>query len=84
MNNCNFFKKILIKIPLYSGIKSKINMNDDDDEDTVSYDIYNEFTYRPDLTLPLTGDEILTLLHPFIVVGFLVGVSLKFVDSTDI
>lgn len=45
-------------------------MNDDDDDDTVSYDIYNEFIYRPDLSEPLTGEEILTIAHPFILVVF--------------
>lgn len=50
-------------------------MVDNDDDDTVSYDIYNEFTYRPDLTLPLTGDEVLTLPHPFIVVRIFIDWS---------
>lgn len=39
-------------------------MVDDDVEDTLKYHFKNTFIFRPDKTLPLTGDEIITMPHP--------------------
>lgn len=50
-------------------------MVNNEKEDTVAYDILNTLIFRPDLTLPLTGDEIWVVPHPFLVVD----ISLVFI-----
>lgn len=44
-------------------------MVDDDAADTVEYDMKNTFIFRPDLTLPLTGREIVTIPDPLVMVN---------------
>lgn len=38
-------------------LKEKINQVDDEQNDTLSYDLRNTYYFRPDLSKPLTGDE---------------------------
>lgn len=42
----------------------KVNIIDDDDMDTIEYDDIRTYIFRPDLSNGLTGDEIVTVLHP--------------------
>lgn len=44
---------------------------DNEDDDTVTFDMVNTFIFRPDLTLPygLTGNEIVTVPHLLIMVS---------------
>lgn len=46
-------------------------MVDDDAEDTLSYRMTNTFIFRPDLSNGLTGNEIITTVHPLIMVSFM-------------
>lgn len=49
--------------------KEKRDLVDNENADTVTFDMMNTFNFRPDLTLPLTGNEVVTILHPLIVVS---------------
>lgn len=42
----------------------KENIIDDDDLDTMEYDDIRTYTFRPDLSKNLTGNEIITTIHP--------------------
>lgn len=42
---------------------------DHDESDTMEYTLRNHLVFRPDLTLPLTGKEPLTILNGIIVVS---------------
>lgn len=53
--------------------KSKTDLVDNEDTDTVSFDMVNTFFFRPDLTAQeskLTGREVVTIPHPLIMVSF--------------
>lgn len=42
----------------------KVNIIDDDNLDTMEYDDIRTYIFRPDLSESLTGDEIITTIHP--------------------
>lgn len=42
----------------------KENIIDDDELDTIEYDDIRTYTFRPDLSKNLTGNEIITTIHP--------------------
>lgn len=44
-------------------------MVDNEDDDTVTFDMVNTFVYRPDLTKGLTGNEMITIPHLLIMVS---------------
>lgn len=44
-------------------------MVDDDDDDSLEYRMTNTFIFRPDLTSGLTGNEVITTVHPLIMVN---------------
>lgn len=46
-------------------------MVDNDEEDTLTYHFKNTFIFRPDKSVPLTGNEIITMPHPVISSMFL-------------
>lgn len=52
-----------------SEFREKFNDVDDDETDTVEYELKNTFFYRPDLSNGLTGDEIVTIPHPLLFVS---------------
>lgn len=54
-----------------SEFREKFNFVDDNETDTVEYDLKNTFFFRPDLSEGLTGDEIVTVPNPLILVRFL-------------
>lgn len=37
---------------------------DNDEEDTMEFDIWKRYVFRPDLSNGLTGQENVTILHP--------------------
>lgn len=41
-----------------------MNITDDDDMDTIEYDDIRTYIFRPDLSKGLTGNEIVTTIHP--------------------
>lgn len=41
-------------------------MTDDEKEDTLTFNMKNRFIFRPDLSNGLTGNEIITTIHPLI------------------
>lgn len=43
--------------------------NDDDVEDSVTFEMINNFFFRPDLTKGLTGNEIITIPHMLLMVN---------------
>lgn len=43
-------------------------MTDDDTDDTLTFNMKNTFIFRPDLSNGLTGNEIITSIHPLIAV----------------
>lgn len=45
----------------FSEWKSKVNLVDNAEEDTITYNMLNTFIFDPDLTKPLTGDEIVVI-----------------------
>ena len=52
--------------------KDKEIIEDDEESDTVTFDMMNTFVYSPDLTKTtsgLTGDEIVTIPHLLIMVS---------------
>lgn len=59
----NFWKK-----PSFSLLKSeyiwKTNLTDNDEDDTLTFTVYRKYVFRPDLSNNLTGDEVVTTLHP--------------------
>lgn len=44
--------------------KEKFDIEDNEEEDTMTYHFQNRFIFRPDLSGNLTGDEIITMPHP--------------------
>lgn len=50
----------------FSEWKEKYDMVDDDQADLLEYRMTNTFIFRPDLSAPLTGKEIITTVHPLI------------------
>ncbi|XP_055302266.1 sensory neuron membrane protein 1-like [Sitodiplosis mosellana] len=44
----------------------KNNISDNDAEDTMAFNIMKKYIFRPDLSKNLTGDEIVTTMHPVI------------------
>ncbi|XP_063708646.1 sensory neuron membrane protein 1-like [Culicoides brevitarsis] len=57
---------------IFDEWKEKWDLVDDEKEDTVEYDMKNTFIFRPDLTLPLTGREIVTIPHPLLMGALIV------------
>ncbi|XP_031629089.1 sensory neuron membrane protein 1-like [Contarinia nasturtii] len=51
----------------FDEIDWKNNISDDEEEDTMSFNLNKEWLFRPDLSNGLTGEEIITTLHPVIV-----------------
>lgn len=48
--------------------KEKESLEDDTNEDTVEFSFKNTFIFDEELTLPLTGDEIITMPHMAMIV----------------
>ncbi|XP_055389954.1 sensory neuron membrane protein 1-like [Condylostylus longicornis] len=46
--------------------KDKINQEDDEVEDTITFDMRNTWIFRPDLSNGLTGEEMITMAHPLV------------------
>lgn len=49
---------------LFSEYHWKMNITDDNEDDTMEYDVWNKYVFRPNLSEGLTGDEVITTLHP--------------------
>lgn len=47
----------------FSEWKEKENLKDDIKEDTLDFNFKNTFVFDEELTLPLTGDEIIIMPH---------------------
>lgn len=60
------FVEIEITIELLHGSEYhwKINVIDDLEEDTMEFDYMKKYVFRPDLSNNLTGEEVITTLHP--------------------
>lgn len=48
-----------------------MDLEDDVKEDTLTYKMKNTFIFRPDLSNGLTGNEIITTVHPLLMVSIL-------------
>ncbi len=57
--------------------KQKVAPEDNEAEDTVSFNYWNFYTFNPGKTSPLTGDETLTLLNTVLAVRN--GISIDFI-----
>ncbi|XP_070502419.1 sensory neuron membrane protein 1-like [Chironomus tepperi] len=51
--------------------KSKIILSEDNDEDSVTFEMMNTFFFRPDLSQGLTGDEMVTIPHLLLMGGLI-------------
>ncbi|KAL7029807.1 hypothetical protein ACKWTF_006372 [Chironomus riparius] len=56
---------------VFNEWKSKNVISDDDNEDSVTFDLINTYTFRPDLTHGLTGDEVVTVPHMMLMGGLI-------------
>lgn len=67
-NITKFFQKKITKseIPNRREWKEKFDMTDNEKEDTLTFNMKNRFIFRPDLSNGLTGNEIITTIHPLI------------------
>ncbi|XP_055606895.1 sensory neuron membrane protein 1-like [Uranotaenia lowii] len=54
--------------------KEKYDTADNEEEDTMAFNMRNTWIFRPDLSLPLTGNEMITIPHP-IIMGALIMVQ---------
>lgn len=48
--------------------KKKFDEVDNDEDDSLEFDLKNTFYFKPDKTAPLTGDEVITTVHPILMV----------------
>lgn len=67
----NYHSSAYILNFLPSEWKEKIDPVDDDPIDGLEFTLINKFIFRPDLTLPLTGDELITIPHLVILGGMI-------------
>lgn len=51
--------------------KEKYDLVDNDEDDTVEFEMKNTFIFRPDLSGGLTGREVITIPHLLIMVGLI-------------
>ncbi|KAJ6644435.1 Sensory neuron membrane protein 1 [Pseudolycoriella hygida] len=61
---------------VFRQFKRKVNSADNDIDDTVSFNYWNIYYFKPEKTLPLTGDEVITTFNA-VVTSALVKVSLE-------
>nr|B0X4H5.2 RecName: Full=Sensory neuron membrane protein 1 [Culex quinquefasciatus] len=54
--------------------KEKYDIEDNDGEDTMTFDMKNTWIFRPDLTAPLTGNEMITVPY-LLVIGVLLAIQ---------
>lgn len=60
----------MLYIYLHRQLKEKLNQVDDENNDTLSFDLRNTYYFRPDLSEPLTGDETLTSMNILLIVRY--------------
>ncbi len=58
-NHCNFH---------FSEFKQKLNSTDNHTEDSVSYNFRSTYIFSPELSFPLSGNEVVTILNAVITV----------------
>lgn len=46
--------------------KLKYNVEDDEENDAMEFDQSNTFWFEPERTKPLTGNEVITMVHPIV------------------
>lgn len=61
----------MIYLQYFSVAREKFNQEDNDKDDTFSFDLWSTYQFRPDLTAPLTGDENFVMLNNVLVVLFI-------------
>lgn len=59
----------------------KNNISDNDAEDTMAFNNMKKYIFRPDLSNNLTGDEIVTTLHPGNLSKIVKSIALKYSHS---
>lgn len=65
-----YLEKTLLKgCFLFSEWKEKVNIVDDESDDTVSYDPVTRFVFNPKGSGKLTMDEVVTIPHPMMTVS---------------
>lgn len=52
----------------YSEYKERFDTEDDDTQDTLEFSLKSKFIFKPDKTLPLTGQERITIPHMVVMV----------------
>lgn len=54
----------------FRQLKRKVETNDDKINDLYSFDLWNIYNFDPNLSAPLTGDELVTILNVVLVVRY--------------
>lgn len=54
--------------------KEKYDVKDDEIQDTLSFNLRNTFIFRHDLTMPLTGSEMITMPHMILMVRIRISI----------
>ncbi|KAJ6644521.1 Sensory neuron membrane protein 1 [Pseudolycoriella hygida] len=68
---------------VFRQYKRKVNSEDNDSDDTVSFNYWNIYYFKPDKTAPLTGDEMVTTFNP-VIMSALVKLSFEEPHLLDI
>lgn len=58
-NNCHQFSMFF-----FSEYNWKENIIDNDEDDTMEFDMWKKYVFRANLSEGLTGNEVVTVLHP--------------------
>lgn len=62
------FLSLIFRNPFFREWKEKFNMTDDEENDTLTFNMKSTLIFRSDLTKGLTMHDLITTVHPLIMV----------------